>query len=71
MNNETQFSGKRQLLKCLLGVHCLFNLSNPRYLLNRLYIEDYCVWIQEADDKYLMDMADKIGMVSFPLLLRT
>jgi len=54
--------GKRQLLKCLLDVHCLFNLSNPRYLLNRLYIEDYCVWIQEADDKYLMDMADKIGM---------
>jgi protein SHQ1 len=59
------FSGKRQLLKCLLDVHRLFNKSNPRYLLNRVYIEDYCVWIQRADDKYFVAMADEIDMVSF------
>jgi protein SHQ1 len=61
------FSGKRQLLKCLLDIHRLFSQSNPRYLLNRLFIEDYCVWIQEADDKCFAAMADEIGMVSFPV----
>jgi hypothetical protein len=28
-------------------------------------MEDYCVWIQGADDKCFAAMADEIGMVSF------
>jgi protein SHQ1 len=62
--HEKLFSGKRQLLKCLLDIHLLFNQSSPRYLLNRIYIEDYCVWIQGADDNWFAAMADEVGMVS-------
>lgn len=54
--------GKRQLLKCLLDIHQLFSQSSPRYLLNRVYIEDYCVWIQGADDNCFAAMVDEIGM---------
>lgn len=35
------------LLKCLLDIHFKFNWSEPRYVLNQLYIKDYCVWIQQ------------------------
>lgn len=35
------------ILVCLLDIHKMFNESEPRYLLNQLYIKDYCVWIQQ------------------------
>lgn len=35
------------LLTCLLDIHAMFNSSEPRYVLNQLYIKDYCVWIQQ------------------------
>jgi len=35
------------LLTCLLDIHELFNKSDPRYVLNQLYIKDYCIWIQQ------------------------
>jgi len=35
------------LLACLLDVYKMFNESEPRYVLNQLYIKDYCVWIQQ------------------------
>lgn len=38
--------GKRSVLRCLLEVHRLFNTKNPYHYLNRLFIDDYCVWVQ-------------------------
>lgn len=35
------------LLTCLLDIHKMFNSSEPRYVLNQLYIKDYCIWIQQ------------------------
>lgn len=35
------------LLTCLLDVYKIFNSSEPRYVLNQLYIKDYCIWIQQ------------------------
>lgn len=35
------------LLTCLLDIYNLFNSSEPRYVLNQLYIKDYCIWIQQ------------------------
>ncbi|XP_025414881.1 protein SHQ1 homolog [Sipha flava] len=35
------------LLTCLLDIYKLFNSSEPRYVLNQLYIKDYCIWIQQ------------------------
>lgn len=40
--------GKSAVLKCLLDVHKIFQESDPAYILNDLYISDYCVWIQKA-----------------------
>ncbi|VVC35755.1 SHQ1 protein,CS domain,HSP20-like chaperone [Cinara cedri] len=35
------------LLICLLDIYKMFNSSEPRYVLNQLYIKDYCIWIQQ------------------------
>lgn len=45
-------SGKSAVLKCLLDIHRVFQESDPAYILNDLYISDYCVWIQRA--KYVL-----------------
>ena len=36
------------VLKCLLEILILFNESEPHYLLNELYVTDYCIWIQKV-----------------------
>lgn len=40
--------GHRLILKCLLNIRSTFIDGENRYLLNDLYINDYCVWIQYA-----------------------
>lgn len=45
--------GHRLILKCLLSVRSTFIDTENRYLLNDLYINDYCVWIQYASKKKL------------------
>ena len=40
--------GRRHLLKCLLEAHSLLMDCESRYILNDLYVTDYCVWIQSA-----------------------
>ncbi|KAL1456772.1 hypothetical protein WDU94_001475 [Cyamophila willieti] len=56
--------GKRSILKCLLSIHSMFNASEPRYLLNQLYIVDYCIWIQQISDKRIKNLADALNEVS-------
>ena len=38
--------GKRAILQCLLRMRRLFLDEEHRYLLNTLYLNDYCIWIQ-------------------------
>lgn len=45
--------GHRLILKCLLDVRKTFIDGDSRYILNDLYINDYCVWIQYASNKKL------------------
>ncbi|XP_053155488.1 protein SHQ1 homolog isoform X2 [Hemicordylus capensis] len=40
--------GKTAILKCLLDIHKIFRENDPAYILNDLYITDYCIWIQKA-----------------------
>ncbi|XP_014246336.1 protein SHQ1 homolog [Cimex lectularius] len=49
--------GKRQILKCLIEIHKMFNQSEPRYLLNQLYITDYCIWLQKISEKKISHLA--------------
>ncbi|XP_053724069.1 protein SHQ1 homolog isoform X2 [Synchiropus splendidus] len=36
------------VLKCLLDIHKVFRQNEPAYILNDLYITDYCIWIQRV-----------------------
>ena len=38
--------GRRGVLRALLAVRARFSAADPGYLLNTLFIEDYCVWVQ-------------------------
>jgi len=39
--------GRRQIVKCLIDIRRLFiETGDQRYILNDLYIDDYCVWTQ-------------------------
>lgn len=43
------FLGQRCILKCFLQIHRIFEKSENYYLLNKLFIEDYCIWLQYLD----------------------
>ena len=45
--------GQRCVLRALLATRKIFAKSESKYLLNRLWIDDYCVWLQspEADGR--------------------
>uniref|UniRef100_A0A0R3RS52 Protein SHQ1 homolog n=1 Tax=Elaeophora elaphi TaxID=1147741 RepID=A0A0R3RS52_9BILA len=47
--------GKSSLLQCLVDVHIILSTSGDyRYLLNDLFITDYCLWIQCVSDDILV-----------------
>ncbi|XP_063147663.1 protein SHQ1 homolog isoform X2 [Candoia aspera] len=50
--------GKSAILKCLLDIHKIFRENDPAYILNDLYITDYCIWIQKAKSKKLVALAE-------------
>ncbi|XP_069329916.1 protein SHQ1 homolog [Eulemur rufifrons] len=56
--------GKSAILKCLLDIHKIFQENDPAYILNDLYISDYCVWIQKTKSKKLAALAEALKEVS-------
>ncbi|EPQ01999.1 Protein SHQ1 like protein [Myotis brandtii] len=52
--------GKSAALKCLLDSHKIFQESDQAYILNDLYISDYCVWIQKAKSTRLAALAEAL-----------
>ncbi|XP_073425799.1 protein SHQ1 homolog [Dendrobates tinctorius] len=50
--------GKAAVLKCLLDIHAIFQENDPAYILNDLYITDYCIWIQKVKSKKLAGLSD-------------
>ncbi|CAL1285299.1 unnamed protein product [Larinioides sclopetarius] len=55
--------GTKYIMKCLLEMHEMFNLSEPRYLLNDLFITDYIVWIQSCPSTKLVPLAATLEKV--------
>ena len=49
--------GKRPLLKCLLRVRQVFERTDTHYLLNRLYVDDLCGWVQRLEAQQLQGLA--------------
>ncbi|KAI9914875.1 hypothetical protein PsorP6_008013 [Peronosclerospora sorghi] len=46
--------GKRVVLLALLTLYRIVEKSETQYLLNSLYIQDYCVWIQSVTDERVL-----------------
>ncbi|KAJ3092879.1 Hsp90 cochaperone shq1, partial [Quaeritorhiza haematococci] len=53
--------GKRACLKALLEVKSLLDVDDQGgYVLSRLYLEDYCVWVQSAKNSILRSLASEL-----------
>uniref|UniRef100_A0A8D0H3X4 Protein SHQ1 homolog n=1 Tax=Sphenodon punctatus TaxID=8508 RepID=A0A8D0H3X4_SPHPU len=52
--------GRSAVLKCLLDVHKIFRENDPAYILNDLYITDYCIWIQKTKSTKLEALAESL-----------
>ncbi|XP_040926847.1 protein SHQ1 homolog isoform X2 [Betta splendens] len=57
-------SGKACVLKCLLDIHKVFRENDPAYILNDLYITDYCIWIQRVKSKKVTALAATLQKAS-------
>lgn len=53
--------GKRVVLRALLELYRITEKSETQYLLNALYIQDYCVWIQGVADELLLRTGSKLA----------
>ncbi|TRY82163.1 hypothetical protein DNTS_009470 [Danionella cerebrum] len=54
------FLRKACVLKCLLAIHKIFRENDPAYILNDLYITDYCIWIQRVKSKHVFALAETL-----------
>ena len=59
----SHLTGRRKVLQCLLDIHQLLNSSEPYYILNNLYITDYCVWLQHSSPQTLHSLAQELSQV--------
>ncbi|CAN0342822.1 unnamed protein product, partial [Laminaria digitata] len=57
-------AGKRCILRCLLQTYAILERGEVHYLLNKLFIEDYCVWIQKASEASLAAFAKRYAVAA-------
>ncbi|KAJ3286593.1 Hsp90 cochaperone shq1 [Borealophlyctis nickersoniae] len=55
--------GRRSILKALLEVRDVLGGDEGGYALRRLWIDDYCVWIQHASDKTIRSLASELNHI--------
>jgi protein SHQ1 len=69
--------GKRAVLKCFLEIYTIFEHDELGHYHNRLYIQDYCLWLQsnEVKNRVLYHLAKEISHldirkedIGYPLL---
>jgi len=52
--------GKRDVVRCILAIHRILTRSEQYYLLNRLYLNDLCIWVQQLDSNVLVQFAAQV-----------
>ncbi|KAI8881454.1 SHQ1-domain-containing protein [Backusella circina FSU 941] len=52
--------GKRAILKALLDMKDVFDHHDVYYIYSKVYLDDYCVWIQHASDNVLRTLAHEL-----------
>lgn len=56
--------GELYIVKCLIDVYNYFNASSdPRYILNDLYIKDYIIYMQKCDKDMLREVIDNVNKI--------
>lgn len=55
--------GKRWILRCLLKCKFILDRSESRHFLSRLYIDDYCVWIQYLNSTKLRMLSQALDAI--------
>ncbi|KAI9011139.1 SHQ1 protein-domain-containing protein [Gaertneriomyces semiglobifer] len=55
--------GKRALLKVLLEVKQLVGGDDRMYVLSRLWIDDYCVWVQKSNAAMVLSLASELNHI--------
>lgn len=53
--------GKRWILRCLIECRALLQSDENKYILNELYLNDYCLWIQKASTKKILSLTNKLS----------
>jgi protein SHQ1 len=56
-------NGKMCVLKCLLDMKYMFDRDTEKYLFSKLFVDDYCVWIQKEQNETLVKLAEKMEFV--------
>lgn len=51
--------GRRCVLKCLLQLRGIFERTDSHYMLNKLFLDDYCVWVQQVGEDTLQRFAKR------------
>lgn len=65
--------GREFVLRCLLEIKYIFEHSSntQRYLLNKLYIDDYCIWVQHQNQQVFNELAQEMEKFCFALTKQT
>lgn len=53
--------GKRSILKTLMYAYIAFEHSEAYYLVNQLFLEDYCVWVQRVNGTCLRSLGSSLN----------
>ncbi|RDD43192.1 Protein SHQ1-like protein [Trichoplax sp. H2] len=56
--------GKRYILKCLLEIRQILKNHENKYILNDVYITDYCVWIQKLSNAKIRFISKKLNQAT-------
>ncbi|KAI8822541.1 SHQ1 protein-domain-containing protein [Fimicolochytrium jonesii] len=56
--------GKRALLKAVLQIQSLVGSDDRMYILRKIWIDDYAVWIQQASERKIQSLASELNHIS-------
>jgi hypothetical protein len=55
------YLGKRCVLRCLLQCRSLMEHTDSHYMLNKIFLDDYCVWLQGLREEALHHLAKEFN----------
>lgn len=54
-------AGKRMVVRCLLEMKDILDHHEVYYVYSKIWVDDFCVWIQSARDDVLQQLADAVA----------